>query len=69
MSDQSLPFENPTQYGLVDREGNTNAEGIGTGGGIGGAPERAERAMQAMLGMGKLDIVALRRAADGVPAT
>jgi len=32
-------------------------------------PERAARAMQAMLGMGKLDIAALRRAADGVPAT
>jgi predicted 3-demethylubiquinone-9 3-methyltransferase (glyoxalase superfamily) len=32
-------------------------------------PERAQRAMQAMLGMGKLDIAALRRAADGVPAT
>ncbi|MDQ3275911.1 MAG: VOC family protein [Actinomycetota bacterium] len=32
-------------------------------------PERAQRAMQAMLEMGKLDIAALRRAADGVPAT
>jgi predicted 3-demethylubiquinone-9 3-methyltransferase (glyoxalase superfamily) len=31
-------------------------------------PKRAERAMQAMLGMGKLDIAALRSAADGVPA-
>jgi predicted 3-demethylubiquinone-9 3-methyltransferase (glyoxalase superfamily) len=31
-------------------------------------PERAQRAMQAMLGMGKLDIAALRSAADGVPA-
>ena len=31
-------------------------------------PERASRAMQAMLGMGKLDIEALRRAAEGVPA-
>ncbi len=31
-------------------------------------PQRAERAMRAMLGMGKLDIAALRRAADGVPA-
>ena len=29
-------------------------------------PERAKHAMQAMLGMGKLDIAALRRAADGV---
>jgi predicted 3-demethylubiquinone-9 3-methyltransferase (glyoxalase superfamily) len=32
-------------------------------------PERAQRAMQAMLGMGKLDIAALRSAADGVSAT
>jgi predicted 3-demethylubiquinone-9 3-methyltransferase (glyoxalase superfamily) len=31
-------------------------------------PKRAERAMQAMLGMSKLDIAALRNAADGVPA-
>ena len=39
VGDQPLPFENPTQYGLVDRDGNTNAEGIGIGGVIGGAPE------------------------------
>jgi predicted 3-demethylubiquinone-9 3-methyltransferase (glyoxalase superfamily) len=32
-------------------------------------PQRATRAMQAMLGMRKLDIAALRRAADGVPTT
>jgi hypothetical protein len=32
-------------------------------------PTRAERAMKAMLGMSKLDIAALRNAADGVPAT
>jgi predicted 3-demethylubiquinone-9 3-methyltransferase (glyoxalase superfamily) len=32
-------------------------------------PQRAQRAMQAMLGMGKLDIAALRSAADGVPAS
>jgi predicted 3-demethylubiquinone-9 3-methyltransferase (glyoxalase superfamily) len=31
-------------------------------------PQRAQRAMQAMLGMSKLDIAALRSAADGVPA-
>jgi predicted 3-demethylubiquinone-9 3-methyltransferase (glyoxalase superfamily) len=31
-------------------------------------PQRAERAMQAMLGMRKLDAAALRAAADGVPA-
>ena len=36
---QALPFENPTQYGLVNRDGNTNADGIGIGGGVGGAPE------------------------------
>ena len=32
-------------------------------------PERAQRAMQAMLGMGKLDIAALRSAAEGVAST
>jgi predicted 3-demethylubiquinone-9 3-methyltransferase (glyoxalase superfamily) len=32
-------------------------------------PERARRAMEAMLGMRKLDMAALRRAADGVPAS
>lgn len=30
-------------------------------------PKRAERAMQAMLKMGKLDVAELRRAADGAP--
>ena len=32
-------------------------------------PERARRAMEAVLGMGKLDIAALHSAADGVPAS
>jgi predicted 3-demethylubiquinone-9 3-methyltransferase (glyoxalase superfamily) len=32
-------------------------------------PKRAERAMQAMFGMRKLDIAALQRAADGIPAS
>ena len=31
-------------------------------------PERAQRAMKAMLGMRKIDVAELRRAADGVPA-
>jgi predicted 3-demethylubiquinone-9 3-methyltransferase (glyoxalase superfamily) len=31
-------------------------------------PTRAQRAMAAMLKMGKIDIAELRRAADGVPA-
>ena len=31
-------------------------------------PKRAERAMQAMLGMRKIDVAALRAAADGQPA-
>ena len=32
-------------------------------------PERARQAMQAMLKMGKIDIAALRRAADGAPVS
>jgi predicted 3-demethylubiquinone-9 3-methyltransferase (glyoxalase superfamily) len=32
-------------------------------------PERARRAMEAMLKMGKIDVAALLAAADGVPAT
>lgn len=32
-------------------------------------PARANRAMEAMLKMGKLDIAALREAADGAPAS
>jgi predicted enzyme related to lactoylglutathione lyase len=28
--------EGPMNYGLVQREGNTNAEGVGIGGGVGG---------------------------------
>ena len=32
-------------------------------------PDKARRAMQAMLGMGKLDLAALRSAAEGVPAS
>ena len=31
--------DNPMGYGLVQREGNTNAEGVGIGGGVGGGPE------------------------------
>ena len=31
-------------------------------------PSKAQRAMQAMMSMGKLDLAALRQAADGVPA-
>lgn len=32
-------------------------------------PERAQRAMTAMLGMAKIDVAAVRQAADGVPAS
>jgi uncharacterized protein len=30
---------NPMKYGLIQREGNTNPDGIGIGGGIGAGPE------------------------------
>jgi uncharacterized protein len=31
--------DNPMNYGTVQRDGNTNAEGIGIGGGVGAGPE------------------------------
>jgi predicted enzyme related to lactoylglutathione lyase len=34
--------DNPMHYGLVQREDNVNAEGIGIGGGIAGGPEGYE---------------------------
>lgn len=36
---EALGFDNPTQYGLIKREDNTNPDGIGIGGGVGGGPE------------------------------
>ena len=36
---KGLGFENPTDYGLVARDDNLNADGAGIGGGVGGAPE------------------------------
>ena len=34
-----IDSNNPMNYGIIQREGNTNAEGVGIGGGIMGAPE------------------------------
>ena len=31
--------DNPVNYGIVSRDGNTNPDGIGIGGGVGAAPE------------------------------
>ena len=36
---EPLPFDNPTRYGVIERDGNTNAEGVGIGGGVGEAPD------------------------------
>ena len=33
---------NPMNYGMVQREGNTNSEGVGIGGGVGAGPEGYE---------------------------
>jgi uncharacterized protein len=33
-----IDADNPMGYGIVQREGNTNAEGVGIGGGVGNAP-------------------------------
>jgi predicted enzyme related to lactoylglutathione lyase len=34
-----IDSSNPMNYGIVAREGNTNADGVGIGGGIMGAPD------------------------------
>jgi predicted enzyme related to lactoylglutathione lyase len=37
-----IDSNNPMNYGLVAREGNTNAEGVGIGGGVGTGPDGYE---------------------------
>jgi uncharacterized protein len=37
-----IDASNPMGYGIVQREGNTNADGIGIGGGVAGGPEGYE---------------------------
>ena len=34
-----IDSNNPMNYGIVQREGNTNADGVGIGGGVGSGPE------------------------------
>jgi uncharacterized protein len=34
-----IKADNPLNYGLIDREGNTDSNGAGIGGGVGAAPE------------------------------
>jgi predicted enzyme related to lactoylglutathione lyase len=34
-----ISADNPANYGIVQREGNVNADGVGIGGGIGKGPE------------------------------
>jgi uncharacterized protein len=34
-----IDADNPANYGVVQRDGNTNADGVGIGGGIGAGPE------------------------------
>jgi predicted enzyme related to lactoylglutathione lyase len=35
----NIEADNPVGYGLVQREGNVNADGVGIGGGIAGGPD------------------------------
>jgi predicted enzyme related to lactoylglutathione lyase len=35
----NIEADNPMGYGLVQRDGNTNSDGVGIGGGVGGGPE------------------------------
>lgn len=34
-----IDTDNPMKYGMVQREGNINADGVGIGGGVGAGPE------------------------------
>jgi predicted enzyme related to lactoylglutathione lyase len=34
-----IDADNPMKYGMVQRDGNVNADGVGIGGGVGGGPE------------------------------
>jgi hypothetical protein len=34
-----IDSDNPVKYGIVQRDGNTNADGVGIGGGVGAGPE------------------------------
>jgi predicted enzyme related to lactoylglutathione lyase len=34
-----IDSNNPMKYGVVQREGNTNSDGVGIGGGVGAGPE------------------------------
>src|SRR5437588_11948128 len=38
--DWKINADNPQNYGIVDREGNTNTEGVGIGGGVSGGTEQ-----------------------------
>jgi uncharacterized protein len=37
--DWKIDANNPMKYGTVQREGNTNSDGVGIGGGVGSGPE------------------------------
>jgi uncharacterized protein len=37
--DWEIDANNPMKYGLVQRDGNTNSDGVGIGGGVSGGPE------------------------------
>jgi predicted enzyme related to lactoylglutathione lyase len=39
MFDWTFNTDNPMNYGMVEREGNTGSDGVGIGGGIGALPE------------------------------
>jgi predicted enzyme related to lactoylglutathione lyase len=71
--------DNPMNYGIVDREDNLNANGIGIGGGIGGIPEGrpshvtfyvevpdVEAALQQAAGLGGTRLMGPEAVAEGV---
>ncbi len=40
--DWQIDASNPMNYGVVQRDGNTNSDGVGIGGGVAGGPEGYE---------------------------
>lgn len=59
----SISADNPMEYGIVEREGNLDADGVGIGGGVGRAPEGYDGHVTFYVGVPDVE-AALARAAE-----